>query len=241
MKKYRTSEVAKIIGVHSNTILAYEKSGYVSKVKRSTSGYRIYTDNHIEQIKLVRLVLTNELIKTYMWFKVRDILKIIGKEDLNSAFILCKEFLSDVQREKLNEYRVIEDIKRIVKEHIEKAEKFSLHRSEVAKLIDVSIDIIINWERNGILSVPRNNKNNYRVYSEKEILILKVTKLLRKENYCTQCVRGMIKTLENNDFNFINKENKLLSKIEEKEEGLKRLMFKLYELINDGVFKKEEE
>lgn len=69
MKVYRTSDVAKIIGVHNNTILAYEKSGYISNVERSKNGYRIYTDKHIEQIKLARLVLKNDIVKVYMIFK----------------------------------------------------------------------------------------------------------------------------------------------------------------------------
>lgn len=139
MKVYRTSDVAKIIGVHNNTILAYEKSGYISNVERS----------------------------------------------------------------------------------------------EVSKEIGVSMDVIINWERNGLLEVPRNNKNNYRIYSEDEIILLKTIKLIRKENYSTQCIGKMIRKIEANDFEFLHRENELLSPIGDRQKDMENLICHLNKMKED--------
>ena len=234
MKEYKRSEVAKIIGVHPNTIIAYEKAGYISAIERRDNGYRIYLEKHIEQIKLIRLILNNELIKTYMWYKVRDILLVIGKENFQEALTLCEKYLEEINIEKINEYKIIEKIKEVIKEHEENKENVFLKRSEASKIIGVSIDVIINWERSEILSVPRNNKNNYRVYSEKEILILKIIKILREEEYSSQCVRRMINKLQENNFKILNKE--LLSNIEEKEKDVVVLIKNIEKLINMKVF-----
>lgn len=231
MKSYRTSDVAKIIGVHPNTVLAYEKWGYVSTVPRSENGYRIYSEKHIEQIKIARLALMSEAVKIYMIFEVRSILKTIAKGDIKKALALSESFLAQLQKEKAVEYEVIKEIKKLLKEHMDEKRSISLKRSEAAKSIGVSIDVIINWERNGMLEIPRNKKNNYRVYSENELVLLKIVKILRGENYITNCIGKMIKKIKHNNFEFLNKEDELLSTIEEKEKDIKKLISHLSTLI----------
>lgn len=236
MKVYRTSDVAKIIGVHNNTIIAYEKSGYISNVERSQNGYRIYTDNHIEQIKLARLVLKSDIIKVYMIFKVREILKTIARNEFDIALDLSKKFLLQIQVEKTSEFKLIKELKELIRVHIDNNKKnISLKRSEVSKEIDVSMDVIINWERNGLLEIPRNNKNNYRIYSEHEIILLKAIKLIRKENYSTQCIGNMIRKIKANNFEFIYKEDELLSTIGDREKDVKNLISHLNNLIKNHI------
>lgn len=233
MKGYRTSEVAKIIGVHPNTVILYEKLGYISTVARMQNRYRIYTEQHIEQIKMARLALKSESVKTYMRLKVRDILRTLAKGDLDKALLLSQNFLLKIQKEKDSEYKAIKEIKKVLKEYVEEKQNISLKRSKVAESVGVSIDVIINWERNGILSIPRNNKNNYRIYSENELVLLKIIKLLRDENYSTQCIRKMIVKIKSNDSEFLNKDDELLSSIEEKEKDLKNLISRINKLINE--------
>lgn len=234
MQSYRTSEVAKIIGVHPNTILAYEKWGYISTVPRSENGYRAYSELHIKQIKITRLALMSKAVKTYMIFEVRGILKSIAKGNLKKALSLSENFLAQLQKEKAREYEVIIEIKKILNDYTADKKSISLKRREAAEVIGVSIDVIINWERNGMLEIPRNNKNNYRVYSEYELVLLKIIKILRDENYSTKCVENMIKKIKYNNFEFLNQDNQLLSTIEEKEEDIKKINSHLSILINKG-------
>lgn len=69
MRTYSTSEIAGIIGIHPNTVMLYEKWGYIAPVERRENGYRVYTDTHLEQMKLVRMALRSEMIKCYMRFE----------------------------------------------------------------------------------------------------------------------------------------------------------------------------
>ena len=64
MKTYKTSEVAKIIGVHPNTVRMYEEWELIPKAERMPNGYRIFTDFHIEQFKLARLAFKAENIRS---------------------------------------------------------------------------------------------------------------------------------------------------------------------------------
>lgn len=57
LKEYRTAEVAAIIGIHPNTVRFYEDWGLISKPERKENGYRVFTDLHIQQIRLARVAL----------------------------------------------------------------------------------------------------------------------------------------------------------------------------------------
>lgn len=56
MKKYRTSEVAQMMGLHPNTVRFYEEWGLITKPVREKNGYRIYTDADIRQLKIIRVL-----------------------------------------------------------------------------------------------------------------------------------------------------------------------------------------
>ncbi len=103
----------------------------------------------------------------------------------------------------------------------------------------VSTNVIVYWDRKGLLDVPRS-KNGYRVYGEDEIKLLRVIKALRQENYSTQCIDRMIKKLKTirkgNNMFFSNETEEsddwLLSSLSESEADVKELIEYIGELIN---------
>ena len=50
-KTYYIHEVAEITGRHPNTIRNYLRRGLISKVVREWNNWRVFTDEHINQIK----------------------------------------------------------------------------------------------------------------------------------------------------------------------------------------------
>lgn len=239
MRTYSTSEIAGIMGMHPNTIMLYEKWGYIAPVERKENGYRVYTETHLEQMKLVRMALRSDWIKYYMRFEVRNIIRSAAQGDLRKALELSREYLTHIQNEKNNELKVMKVIQEILKSDSLEEKNISLNRKGAAKLLGVSINIIINWERNGLLEVPRS-KNGYRVYGEDEIKLLRVIKVLRQENYRTQCICRMLKKLKTkskeNDV-FLSEETEdsddwLLSFMSEAESDAKELIGYIGELIS---------
>ena len=57
MNTYKTIDIARIIGIHVNTVRLYEKCGLIPKPERLGNGYRVFTDLHIEQFRLARAAL----------------------------------------------------------------------------------------------------------------------------------------------------------------------------------------
>lgn len=239
MKTYSTSEIAGIIGIHPNTVMLYEKWGYIAPVERKENGYRVYTEIHLKQMKLVRMALRSELIKSYMKFEVQNIIRSAAQGDLSKALELSEEYLTHIQNEKNNEIKVIKIIQEILKSNSLNGKDILLNRNGTAKLLGVSINVIINWERYGLLDMPRD-KNGYRVYGENEIKLLRVINALRQENYSTQCIGRMLEKLRtkgngNDMLSYEKKEDSddwLLSSLSEAENNAKELISYISELTS---------
>lgn len=110
MRAYRTSKVSKLVGVHPNAIILYEKRGYIAPVERKRNGYRIYTEMHLDQMKLVRLVLRGKLIKSYIKFEVQNIIKSATQGDLIKALELSREYLEHIQDERNNGLKIVKKV-----------------------------------------------------------------------------------------------------------------------------------
>ena len=67
---------------------------------------------------------------------------------------------------------------------------------EVAKLLNVTTDRLRNWERNGLIEVPRNPLNGYRFYRTREIGRLRVIRTLSQARYSQMAILRMLMRLD---------------------------------------------
>ena len=70
-----------------------------------------------------------------------------------------------------------------------------LRIGQAAARLDVTIDELRNWERNGLLTVPRL-ANGYRIYGQAEIDRLLVIRVLRRARYSTMAILNMLQRLD---------------------------------------------
>ena len=196
MATYKTSEVAKIIGVHPNTVRLYEQLKIIPKAERLSNGYRIFTDFHIEQCRLVRLAFQVEVLQNGLRKKITKMIKMSATGDFDSAIILIDEYIKQIKQERLNVEEAIEIVKQLLT-----GDKYSniqyLRRKEVSKQLDISMDTLRNWELNGLLSVKRK-ENGYRVYTDEDIQRLKIIRSLRCAHYSLEAMLRLLQQLSQN-------------------------------------------
>ena len=53
----RTSDIAKAVGVHPNTVRLYEEWGFLPPIPRGPSRHRMFTQDHLDQMRLARTAL----------------------------------------------------------------------------------------------------------------------------------------------------------------------------------------
>ena len=196
MNTYTTSEVAKIIGIHPNTVRMYEQWGLIPPAERKSNGYRIFTDFHIEQFRLARIAFQIEVLQNGLRKKALETIKLSAKRDFDKALIFAKKYQSQIQREQRNAEESIDIAKQILSGESEEHTLF-LKRKEVSDYLDISVDTLRNWERNGLLQVKRK-QNGYRVYTNDDIERLKMIRTLRLANYSLESILRMLNAFRHN-------------------------------------------
>lgn len=238
MKSYTTAQIAKIINVHPNTVILYEKWGHIEEVKRKANGYRVFTERHLEQIKLARKLLNIDIIKIELKIKSLDIIKSISQSNLELALNKAKNYLEYIQNQIRNDSIVIrESLIRLKTTNLNNTNN-NFKTNEVAKKIGVTNDVLIYWENNGLLNIARNKKNKYRVYSEKDLIMGIFIKSLRELNYTASAVLKLINKIKFNnnktlkeiiynldlEYDILGEFNKLLEPMRDIELSLKEVI-----------------
>ncbi|BCJ93860.1 MerR family transcriptional regulator [Anaerocolumna cellulosilytica] len=197
MKTYKTSEIAKSIGIHPNTVRLYEKLELIPTPKRKANGYRIFTDFHIEQIKLTRTALQVEVLQNGLRKQVIAIIKTSASGNFNKAIELTKCYLQQIKNEIRNAEEAIEITEQLFSDTKQGIGTICLTRKETADYLQISMDALRNWEMNGLLTIKRK-QNGYRVYTDEDIKRLKIIRSLRLANYSLSAILRMLCTLSQN-------------------------------------------
>lgn len=196
MKTYQTSEVAKIIGIHPNTVRLYEEWGFISKPKRQKNGYRIFTDLHIQQIHIARMAFQIEVLQNGLRKKIVEMVKLSAKGEFDKAIVLTKEYLQQLKQEQNNAEEAIQIVEHILS-NAEEETIISMKRKEVSQYLGISMDTLRNWEMNGLLTVKRK-QNGYRIYTANDIKRLKIIRSLRCANYSLEAILQLLQQLSQN-------------------------------------------
>ena len=100
MKYLRTSDLAKAVGVHPNTVRRYVDWGLLPPVEHSPSGYRRFTQRHLDCLRLARQVYCNQYPGKAIYQSGIRIIQANVSGDLGGALELAYSHLALVQSER---------------------------------------------------------------------------------------------------------------------------------------------
>lgn len=193
---YYTSEIAKAVGVHPNTVRLYEEWGYLPPVPRTSSGYRKFAEAHLAQMKLIRLLMNF----TWMGGQIRrtayEIITSGSEGDLGGALEIAYKLRVQIQAEKAQADAAADFLEIWAQGSAVESKDKPRRIGEVAKLLNVTTDRLRNWERNGLIEVPRNPLNGYRFYRTREIGRLRVIRTLCQARYSQMAILRMLTRLD---------------------------------------------
>lgn len=190
MKTYRTSEIAALIGVHPNTVRFYEMQGLLPLVPRMANGYRVYSGKHLLALQLIRLAFKAEILSDNLRNEVIDIVKTFAAGERKEATSKAKQYQQHLHAEILKAREAIALTEQALADGVTTSDATSLGRREAAAQISVSIDVLRDWERNGLIRVSR--KGNRRQYKAGDMNRLKIIAVLRNAHYSQMSIRRML-------------------------------------------------
>jgi DNA-binding transcriptional MerR regulator len=196
---YKTSDLAKAVGVHANTVRRYVDWSLLPPVERAPNGYRRFTQRHLDCLRLDRLVMDGEYPGRSIRQSASLIIQSAVRDDWGGALELAYQHLALVQAEQAQANAAVELLERWALGSGADATGRLLRIGETAKLLGVTNDILRNWERNGLLDVPRQESNIYRLYGPREISRLRVIRMLVKAGYSLMSILRMLVQLDRGD------------------------------------------
>lgn len=195
-KYLRTSDLARAVGIHPNTVRLYLEWGLIPPVERNSSGYRLFTQRHLDCLRLARMIyaapypgrgfraLGNEIIQSAVAENWQDALE---KADNHMAAIKAELKQAETAADLLEHW---------AQTLTGSSDEEPLAIGEVSKLLGISLDVIRNAERNGLITVPRNSYNRYRLFGKKEIERLRIIRMLSKAGYSHMAILRMFLELD---------------------------------------------
>jgi DNA-binding transcriptional MerR regulator len=197
MKGYlSTSDIARDVGVHPNTVRLYEEWGYLPPVPRSPSGYRLFGREHLEQMRLARLALKGPWPGRTIRRSALDLVRHAASGDLGGALERAYHHLALVQAERAQAQAAAGLLERWAQGAATDATVRPLQIGQAARLLGVTTDMLRNWEGNGLIRVPRNPRNRYRLYGAPEISRLRVIRMLNRAGYSQMAILRLLLHLD---------------------------------------------
>jgi len=193
---YQTSQIAKIIGIHPNTVRFYENMKLISPVPRQANGYRVFNRLHLEQLQLVRIALSTQFLSNNLRKEAIEIIKSTARNEVEHAISLSHDHKTHVLEEKSRAEEAIALIESIIagKKTFE-MDGPTFVRKNTAHSLGISTDVLRNWERNGLILVPRNNAG-HREYGLRELVRLKIIYILRQAHFSMVSILRMLQQLD---------------------------------------------
>lgn len=201
----RPIDIARKLNISTSSLRHYEDWGMIPKVERSSSGYRIYTEEHVAYFECIRAMADGFGI----WL-IAEVLKKVMVKDVDSAFWLVNEAQASLHKEKIISEKTMLSIKEASTPLLNQNDKREyLTINEISKETGIPVTTIRHWEKIGLIIIPRSKENRYRLFNKNHVRQILVIHALRTSlysyTYSLDGIKEIIQELNYNDYEKLSK------------------------------------
>lgn len=197
MRPLRTSDIAHAHGIHPNTVRKYEDLGYLPRSQRASNGYRQFSQRHLDQLGLVILLLRCRWLGEAFKTKALETVMRSAADDFPAALDGARALLALVREERGRAERAAELLAEWATSEAPGAPPAEgLSIKEAAAYLNVTAHTLRNWDRNRLVTVPREPSSGYRTYGPAELRRLTVIRALRRARYNVMSILNMFRQVE---------------------------------------------
>ena len=193
--RYKVGELAKLTDVKEGTIRFYERCGFLEKVDRLSNGYRVYTERHLYQVKICRLVFGGFVNRRLRKASMKLITS--AKEwDLSAYETAVAEYQKAIQEDIERTQKVIEIA--MDETILQQPSSTQYTKKLAAELVGTTEESIRNWERNGL--IPQTAPYQKRYYSQAIINRMHVIRLLLDTGYSIMAIYQFLQKMDSGEY-----------------------------------------
>jgi DNA-binding transcriptional MerR regulator len=178
--RLRAIDLARMGGISVQQVRNYVELGLLPAVRRTATGYRIFTAQHAEA-----LTVTRKMAKGHGWRSARIIMSAIHRGDIATALAAIDASHAELDRERADIAAVLAAFETVTTDPSTAgpARRRGARIGEVAGAVGVRSPVLRLWEQRGLLRPARQKSTGYRVYNEAEFRSAQLIALLRRANY----------------------------------------------------------
>jgi DNA-binding transcriptional MerR regulator len=190
----RPIDLARAVGVSSQTIRLYERVGFLPPAERTPTGQRLFGPRHMQAIQAARV-----MIAGYGWERALEIMRAAHQGDLAAtmAGVDARHAALAQRRQQIDE--VLTALRALRWMEAEQEAPVPTRRGlpaltvgEAARQVGVRPSAIRFWETQGLLQPDRDCESRYRRYRPEHLRRLHMIVLLRNGGYGFEAIRSLL-------------------------------------------------
>ena len=183
--------------MHPNSVRLYESWGLLGVVPRGVNGYRLFEKVHLQRMQLACIVMRAPWYGREIRRSGIRTLRLAAAQDLPAALAEAENHLHLVRAEKTQAQAAVEALQRWLSSRAITDENFNgVSIKQAADQVGVSVDVLRNWERSGLLCVPRNPHNGYRCYRPQDVDRARIIRMLLRSGFSQMAVLRVLGRLD---------------------------------------------
>ncbi|AKN31528.1 MerR family transcriptional regulator [Clostridium carboxidivorans P7] len=194
-KIYNVIGLARIYGIHPNTVRLYEKLGFISKAKRNMNNYRIFEELHVLQIKVCRCIFGYAFTNRHIRNAGNEIMWSIAKKHWDEAEQNTDCYIQMIEQEIKKAQKSCEMLQNwanSIRDNEILLEKKMLSRKDIADYMGVTAEAIRNWERNGLILPEEVGAKGEKLYSSTDLGRIHIIYMLLQSGYSMASIHRSI-------------------------------------------------
>lgn len=184
----RPIDLATSAGVSTQQVRNLESGGVLPPAERTTSGYRVYRDEHLSALHCYQA-----LVHGHGAESARQIMSSIATGEIDRALELIDASHADLQqqRQALNATaKAVSQVTEAVGSQPDRSEPLSI--GQLARILEVRTSTLRVWEHAGLLTPARQTSQRHRLYEAADIRDARVIRLLRQGHYLFDHIRPVM-------------------------------------------------
>ncbi|WP_066231568.1 MerR family DNA-binding transcriptional regulator [Metabacillus fastidiosus] len=195
MKKIRPIDIAKKLNISTSSLRSYEERGIVPKPERSSTGYRIYTEEHVAYFECIVAMSSG-----FGMDITSAVLKKLQRKELDAALWIINNAQVANYEDKIIIERVNKHLENMTHEH-------SMTTGELSLQTNIPPSTLRYWEKEGFITSKREELNNYRLFDTFQLIKVLLMKITQNAVYSYEVIqiKKEIKELNQHDLEEVRK------------------------------------
>ncbi|MED4729909.1 MerR family transcriptional regulator [Aneurinibacillus migulanus] len=206
MKKIRPIDIARKLRISTSSLRSYEARGIVPPTERLSTGYRVYTEEHVAYFECIVAMSPGFGMEI-----TSAVLKKLQLKQLDSAlWIINRAQVANYENSIIIE-KAIKYLENMVDEQTKTEKCITIGEASIETQVPTST--LRYWEKEGLIISKREEDNNYRLFDRFQIIKILLMKTTQNAVYSHEVIK-LKKAIKNLDVRDLQKSKNIVYDIQ---------------------------